>query len=351
MSKVLDNLPLIREYSGSSSGVANFPWTINGRFFNDSKGQIVRRKGFSSFNLLDKYSKGIDINPILNQYSTANLARVFLYTPVKDWGSSAWDIPSSEATIDFCHHMSDKGYQVGLTLATDNDNSKINQIKNLVNSLKGNDIINLQLEAVNEPYVKGDDDKIDPSEFKNLLSNSGFLFTSGIYNDNKRFWGQFWLDHSSRDSEWFRKGGHNLKDAWDGSGPNFPDEPKLHIPGAEDEPVKPSDIGFDTLGLYAYAASCGLMGAGATFHSESGKLSLLLSPQEEACKNMFFAGLDMFPLDSADGVYRRIDEVGAPEYARTYVVGNNSIRIKQVTSNHPESGWKNLDDYGICWTR
>lgn len=347
MTSCLDNVEQIREY-----GVNKSAWTISGKFFFQGS-SIVRRKGFSSFKLLNLYDSGKNIDSILEQYTGFNLARVFTYTPSKEWGSSAWGFPSIAGTIDFLNYMRDRGFNVGLTLATDNDRTRIDQIKTLVINLKNKEITNLQLEAVNEPFVKSETDKLDPNEFKSLLVDSGFLYTSGVYNDNRRFYGQYWLDHSSRDSEWFRKGGHSLYEAYNGGGPSNENEPALKIPGSEDEPVKPNDIGYDALGLYSYAASCGLMGAGATFHSESGKFSRLLDDNEFMCCSMFLKGLNMFPLDASsfNSTYRRIVESNQPDYARTYVVGNYSIRIKQNGTDHPESGWKPMDDYGICWTR
>lgn len=353
MTSCLDGLEQVKEFG---SNVSLSPWTTSGKFFYQD-GKIIRRKGFSSFKLLNLHEAGQDIRPILSQYPEANLARVLTYTPEKDWGKDYWDFPSNPGTSDFLDLMESLGYQVSLCLVTDNDKNRIDQIKFLVSYLKSQKHTNLQLEAVNEPYVKGDDDKLNPSLFRNLLSGSGFLYSSGVYCDNTRFYGQFWLDHSSRGNGWYSKGGHSLYEAYTGGGPNNGNEPALHMPGCEDEPIRPDQCGYDQLGLYAYAASCGLFGAGATFHSESGKLSKLLNVDEMKCKEMFFKGLDMFPLDAALQPYNgRIvepgNEQGGPtENSRTYLVGKYSIRIKQVGLEHPQAGWKSLDPYGICWTR
>ena len=110
--------------------------------------------------------------------------------------------------------------------------------------------------------------------------------------------------------------------------------------------------------LYAYAASCGLMGAGATYHCESAKFSRLLTADEIRCKDAFLRGLNVFPLDAplALSSYDRIVEPGNEEggdnqSGRTYVVGNYSIRIHQKGTSHPESGWRNLDELGIAFSR
>lgn len=241
-----------------------------------------------------------------------------------------------------------------IVLATDDDASKIEPIKEIVKYLERDDIY-LMYEAVNEPFIH---DKLNPDVFKNILSASRHLYSSGIYTNNKKFWGRYWLDHSARDAEWYRKGGHNLYEAFFGGGPSYIDEPALRIAGIEDEPIRPDQCNYDALNLYAYAASCGLMGAGATFHSESGKLSKLLNANEQNCKDAFIAGLNMFPVETAKSIgnYKRIVEPGNEEggnnqSGRTYVVENYSIRIHQKGLNHPDGSFKSLDDFGICFGR
>ena len=316
----------------------------DGKFFRRNN-EIVRVKRFTSFKLLNLFEKGNDIKPILNQFAGYNSARVFAYTPKKDWGDEAWDFPDKLATHEFMLMMGEAGFDVSLCLITDDDRAMIDKAKELISYLSVNPVSNLTLEAVNEPEVH---EKIDPTELKNALTNSPYLYSSGIYLDNKKFYGKFWLRHSPRDSQWYRKGGHELMEAWDGGGPNFPDEPSLKMPGIQDEPIKPNETGYDVKGFYEYAASCGLMGSGATFHCESGKFSRLLTQPEADCKDAFLIGLNMYPLDAANGAYRRIDE---SETGRTYVVGNYAIRIHQPGTSFPESGWNPMDDIGVCWRR
>jgi len=316
----------------------------DGKFFKRNDG-IVRIKRFSSFKLLNLFEKGNDVEPILNQFAGYNSARIFAYTPKKDWGDEAWDFPDKLATHEFMLMMGEAGFDVSLCLITDNDRAMIDKAKELISYLSVNPVNNLMLEAVNEPE---EHEKIDPSELKNALTNSPYLFSSGIYKDNKKFYGKVWLRHSPRDNEWWRKGGHELMEAWDGGGPNFPDEPSLKMPGIQDEPIKSNETGYDVKGFYEYAASCALMGAGATFHCENGKFSKLLTKPESDCMEAFLIGLNKYPLDAANGAYRRIDE---SETGRTYVVGNYAIRIHQQGYDFPETGWYPMDDIGVCWRK
>jgi hypothetical protein len=100
------------------------------------------------------------------------------------------------------------------------------------------------------------------------------------------------------------------------------------------------------------------MGSGATLHTESGKLCKPLNGNEIEHRNAFTKGMNVFPDDAPLFIhtYRRIEEPGNEvggdnTSGRTYVVGNYSVRIHQKGNKHPENGWKNLDDFGIAFSR
>lgn len=337
------NYQLIREYNTVSMS----PWTLTSRIFL-CDGKPITWKGFSAFRLADLYSRGINISPYLSYFKKYNIARTWTSVPWDD----GWDFPTNQAMYDYIKFMGNKGYKVELTLCMDDYPQRVEQSRELINYLKTNRVDNLFLEAVNEPGIHN---KLDPSLFKEMLENSGYPYTSGIYLDNKIFYGLYWVDHSARDAEWFRKGGHNLYEANQaGGGPNYKDEPALHIPSVEDEPGKFQDVGFDLLGIYAYAASCVLLGAGGTVHFESGKHCTIPGAEDQQWIDYFSRGLDIFPAGTWNGSYRRIEEPGnepggPTHYARTYCTDQYSIRIKQEGLNHPETGWIALDNHGICW--
>lgn len=324
-----------------------YPIGIDGTLFHDVNRLPIPIKGFTSFQLLDKYAKGQDIRPILNAYEGFNTIRVFLYTPVAFWGDTAWGIPTNDETLDFIHFLDDNSFSLFLTLGTDNDASLVSRIKDLIKFLSGRGLKNLIIELVNEP---GQHDKYDPQIFKSDIEATDLIFSSGIYEDNRKFFGRVWSDHPSSD-QWWRRG-HNLMEAKNGGGPNYPDEPALHIPCFGGELARPDQTAYDFMGYYMYAASCVMFGCGGVFHSQSGKYSNPLTSDEANCKDWYLKGLNVFPTNlSSVGGYRHIVENDEPDGSRTYVMGNYSLRIKQKGINHPESGWKPLDSFGIAWVR
>lgn len=340
-------------FGGASLPKSNLaPWVAKDRLFYSENKPIVH-KGFSAFCLIDKFAQGYNISEWLKQFDGYNIARNFTYVG-KGWGDKAWNFPSNEVVIEYLRFIKSLGFNSKITLCTDSDTNRIDQINSLVEFLKKEKPTNLLLEAVNEPYIEYDGglyDKLDPQIFKKLLANSGFLYSSGVYANSHKFYGTYLTDHSARDNKWYSVGGHSLKEFYDGGGPNDPSEPAWKIPRVEDEPIKPEETGYDYLGLYSYAASCVLMGSGATFHSTPGKFCDMLGPKDIECKDYFLKGLNVFPADASYGSYDRIIEDGQHEDSRTYVVGNYSIRIKQKGLEHPQQGWKPLDEYGICWIR
>lgn len=334
--------------------VQPYPYTINGRLFADKDGTPVSVKGYTAFNLLDLFSKGHDIRPIIEDFPGYNLARVFLYTPVSDWKENAWDIPSNDEVLDFLQFMEDNSHSVLLCLITDGDSTKLPRIKDLIAYLSGRGLKNLILQAVNEPNAH---DKLDPQLLKSALEVTDIPYSSGEYSDNTKFYGKIWTDHSARSSDWWRKG-HNLYEATiTGKGPNNPSEPKLNIPGIEDEPIRPDQCGYDFLGMYMYAASCVMFGAGAVFHCQSMELCEPMTSDEVNCCEWFLKGLNVFPSNASLGPYGRIvepgNEPGGPtENSRTYIMGQYSLRIKQKGTTHPEGNkWRPLDTFGIAWVR
>jgi len=335
------NFGTIRKYGGSNS-VGQWDRTDKVFLFN---GNPVTWKGFSAFRLLNLFERGQDIRPYLSYFNDYNVARVWTSVTWND----GWDFPTNQATYDFLRFLRSLGYNVELTLCTDAREDRVDQAKALVSYLNNTNIDNLFLEAVNEPFIH---DKLDPAKFKNLLTSTRFLYTSGVYTDTHKHYGKYWVDHSSRDyPSGVSKGGHNLYEGNVGGGPNDPSEPALRMPCVQDEPFKPTEFAYDYFAAYQYAASCVLLGAGATVHFESGKQCITPDQQELYWIDFFRSGLNVFPAGAWDGSYRRIVEDGQLDYARTYCTNRHSIRIKQKGNKHPEPGWFPLDAYGICWER
>ena len=98
----------------------------------------------------------------------------------------------------------------------------------------------------------------------------------------------------------------------------------------------------------AYFGTCALLGAGATFHSETGKFGLPPTDEERVLAAAALEGLNAFPANAPLANYTRPNDSSL----RTYVMGNYSVRIRPTTPTHPGgSGWKRIGSSPILWQR
>jgi hypothetical protein len=340
MTTCLDNLSSIQTYGGSSTIESLY---IDSFLIKTESGKEFVYKGFSGFKALNDLSKGVDLTPLFNYFNEENVIRIFNYTPVADWGTNAWDVPSINTIRDFIKLCEQNGKHVAMNLLTDDSPTRVLEAINIVNQLAGDKFPNLMLQIGNKPFTHKN---INCLALKDACEKSGYIYSSGIYEDNTKFFGQIWLDHSARDNEWPRKA-KNLIDAYNGGGPNNPAEPKLIMPCIEDEPIRPDECGYNELDFYAYAAICRACGNGATFHYNGGKVNQLPDANDTKCLVAFRKGLNIF--SSTSRAYRRIDELG--QTLRTYVFGPNMIRVRPLNKTAPETGWNSLDDFGVCFSR
>lgn len=345
MTTCLDNLPSLRGYSGGGGGSV-LPLTVGGIFFRKSDNTIHRYKGVTGFRLCNLFELGQDIDKFLSTFNRSNTVRIFWYTPQKEWGDKYWDLPTATDLIAFHNYVEGKGFYVENTCATDNDTSKVPGIKNLITILNQANLPNVLYEAVNEPYVKGPDDKLDPAIFKNLLNASPYPYTSGIYQYEflDKFYGKYAVDHSPRDADWPRK----AKDLEDYVG-------QFKIPAIQDEPIKPNDAGFNVLDYYTYGAASGLFGSGCLFHYLAGEFGQLPASNELDCYNAMMDGLDIFPLDACLGQYEHLrdmekcDANGDPTTClRVFRKGSYAIIIRNKSVVIP-SNWQPLDSFQVCF--
>lgn len=318
------------------------PLALGGKFFTAAD-EPWRWKGASQFALCHNYSRGDDITPVLRAYEGYNLLRVWNYVPVKDWGARAWDANTPDEWITFLRFVAGWGFYVELTLLTDDDPVRIPQARELVNRLSTAQPrpVNLVIEIGNEPQVNKN---INTRALKADLDTSGFLYASG--DSSAQAFGSYGTLHTARDSEWPRRA-HDLLEYWNGGGPDFPTDPAHKCPAIADEPIRPDQSGYVETDYRAYAGACALLGAGMTFHSETGKYGLPPTPDEARCATASLAALDAFPADAPNGPYSRPVE----NSLRTYVVGPYMVRIRPTTPNAPEPGWTPLDADGILWRR
>jgi hypothetical protein len=337
--------PRATPYAGGGVAGVDGPLSTSGRIFLQA-GQPWRWKGVSSFALLDRFAKGEDISDVFRAYAGYNLLRVWPYVPRADWGAAAWDSPSPDVVVAFVRRCEQAGFYVELTLLTDDDPARIEPAKALLRSLSKADLRSLVIETSNEPTTHK---SIDTHTLKAALDASGFLYSSGDYEDSSRFFGSFLTAHTGRDNEWPRRA-HDLLEFYQGGGPNAPSDPAHKVPIVADEPIRPDQAGFNAADFRAYFGAVALLGAGGTVHTETGKHGLPPTAEEARIVAVVLEALNAFPADAPNGSYRRLDEGG--KSLRTYVIGERAmVRIRPTTKDAPEAGWTAIDDDGVLWKR
>lgn len=331
-------------------------WHIHSsnKVFRFADGSPVRYRGFSSFRLLDNWSRGEDIRPLLRVYEHCNIARVWPYVP---WDVQGWDAPPNHRIIDFIKFMNDMGKKVELTLLTDDNPRRFPWAETLIDHLADAHLPNLLLEIGNEPLIHKN---IPVERFYQRCIDSGYLWASGMYEqeaqEQNRLKGAYGCAHTPRTQDFARRG-HDLMEYWDGSGPDVR-HVAAQFPWVGDEPIRPDEVvdppdpafGSKALQYRMYGGVCALLGAGATFHCASGRQALIPSDLEKSCLREMLTGLLAFPAEAATLGYNRVVEPGQHPQARTYVMGDKyMVRVWQ-TGGVPD-GFTALDAEGILCVR
>ena len=300
-----------------------------------------RWKGVTAFGLMNRFAKGENIDPFLDAFEGFNVLRVFYYV---DWPGTGWGIPTDDAVHRFLDYVGARGFHVELVLLT-----------GLKGQHEAQDIVthcftefgrheNLFIEEVNEPGVH---DKVDPKILTEPLTP--VVWTDGLTVAGHE--GLYLTPHTPRDSEWARRA-HDLLEYYSGGGPGSPSDPAFHEPAVADEPAKKEDVPAATwdVDFLFYFGACSLLGAGATFHFESGKYGHEPTEEELRLAKLALFALDAFPPDAPLGAYRRIDEKG--NTSRTYVIGERyMVRGQPKTLTAPEPGWQSLEPLGVLWKK
>lgn len=316
----------------------------DGRIWRDFHNVPWRYKGVSAFKLLDRFARGEDIHPFLQAYQGYNVLRVWPYVPAKDWGANAWDVQPVDVTKRFIAFVGNLGWTVELTLLTDDDPARLSWAKGFVPQLvTGGRPQNLIVEIGNEPTTHKN---IDTKALKSTMDASGLVYASGNYEKSELAFGKYGVAHTARDSEWPRRA-HDLMEYYNGGGPNAPSDPAHRYPWVADEPAKLQDVSGDRPNDWrAYFGACALLGAGATFHSETGKFAQLPTAEESNLAACALEGLNAYPADAPNGPYSRPVE----DSLRTYVVGNYMVRVRPTTHS-PGSGWVRIGASDIFWKK
>lgn len=338
MSSVLDNLPVIREYGSLPVELLH----ADGRLIRRESGKIFQCRGVTGFPLIDHFSKGIDIDSFIDYFSSlgANVLRVFWYTPVKDWGTNAWNLPSPDDLVAFHKYVGSRGWYVENVSLTDDNIAFLSDIRKLILALKLSGLKNALGEAKNEAYVH---DNLNPDVLRSAWEDTPYLYASGINpQDNSGWIGKYITYHTPREPEEVR----TSKDSEEICS-------SYKVPAVADEPSRPDQNFMNPLDYYTYAALANLMGSGATFHFESAKLGNMPNDYEKQCAQMFYRGLGLYPLDAQLGTYehlRDMEEVtsdGTPTTClRVFRKGQYAIIIRNKSIKIP-GNWIPLDSYNV----
>jgi hypothetical protein len=299
--------------------------TISGQIFYQD-GHPWRWKGITAFGLAHRYCAGEDIEPFLTAAKGFNLLRVFLYV---EWPDTGWTAPEDECLRRFTDMAGHRGFYVELTLLT--GVKPIDQAQSLVTHYFTllDDQPNVLIELVNEPHLYG---KPDTSQLA-VPVDTHLLWTSGDYDPADRMHGKYGVAHTPRDNEWPRKA-HDLFEYFHGGGPGTPADPPHAFPIVADEPQRPDQAGYVAADFAAYFGVSSLLGAGGTFHFESGKYGKPPTPQEADCAAAALKALDFYPADAPLGGYSHdVPDEQATGSLRSYKVGPYKVRVRPTNGD------------------
>ena len=330
----------------------------DGRIFRAPDGSALRYKGVTAFKLCRLFTDGggAAIDGFLAAYNGFNVLRVWDYVTWKDTG---WESCTAAQWKAFLAYVALKGFNVELTLLTNDDSARIEPAKNLVRELaQAPRPTNLLIEIGNEPETHK---HIDTKALQGTCETSGFLYASGNYEScgdkdhpcSKAF-GKYGCAHTPRDDQWSRKS-HDLMEYYNGKGPHYITEPARPYPWVADEPAKMQDVQPPAGTAHwtwaddwrAYFGAASLLGAGATFHSESGKYGQVPTAAERPLIAAALEGLNAFPADAPNGPYSRPSD----KSLRTYIVGANMVRVRPENGTPPQSGWSRVGPSDVLWRR
>jgi hypothetical protein len=320
-----------------------------GKIFRDAANTPWRYKGVSGFKLGNIFETGGDIRPFLDAYRGFNVIRVWAYT---DWAGTGWARPSSVTAVqDFLAFVANySGHLIEYTYVTNDSAEAHDWASGFVQQLYAGPRPRMFNEIRNEPQTHSQ--TISTKRCKPAFDASGAVYASGNYEHSENAFGPYLVAHTQRDSEWPRRC-HDLLEYFTGKGPHNANEPAHKVPCVADEPAKTEDVAPPKAPLTkaddwrAYFGGCALLGAGATFHSETGKWGLPPTAEEAALAAAALEGLDAFPADAPLGNYSRPSDSSL----RTYIVGNYSVRIRPTTDKHPVSGFTRIGASNILWRR
>lgn len=301
-----------------------------GQYFRLETGERFTVIGASDFNLLARYIAGEDIRPILQQRKDAgfNLLRVFTVYDICPDGNGCQAIGRLAPTEvlyssipPFMGLLARYGLYAELVAFTGpygfmpTDDAKVRHWEALIATVPG--VSNVVLEMVNE-YDHPANAGLPLGRLRR--PPPGIVASHGSATQDQTPLLPVWDYATYRPGsgpEWMRKVAHNgMEDVAD----------KYGVPTVANETTRFPDNDSNPDHAFDAAAGAALLSAGATFHSVSGKASVLWQGVELAAAQAWAAGARSVPLACQGQPYSRPDD---PAFLRVYRRGACEVRIRR----------------------
>lgn len=267
----------------------------------------------SDFNILNRFSAGEDIAPILSQRQEIgfNCLRVWTAYSIDRIGRL---VPHERPNLydcipEFLQHAANHNLYVEFTAGTgpwlgifNNEDEKIIHWNNLVSAVRGHS--NASLEMINE----ADNGPNKPWPIDRCVRPNDILSSHGsniIDNDPVEPVWDIAGFHPGPDP---RKVGHNAMERAD----------KFRIPIWSGETVRYPDNNSSPRNARDAARAAALLCAGSCFHSVRGKTSELWDGIEEICARAWVGGAKEVPLEFQAGAYRHRTDLESATIVRAY---------------------------------
>ncbi len=299
---------------------------VNGGVFSFQDGKRWTWIGASSFDLYRQFlvDEG-SITPVVAQLRSLgfNVVRVFgsfagvlgRFVPFDGGDRYYTQLPK------FADALARQGMYLELTVFADTTQWQTDRVGQIAHWDRVRSAVadrsNVFLEAVNEA-----DQPINLTAALDLFTMPNTVNSSHGSNGSQAqpvtpFW-HYLTFHTNGASEWWRKAGHNCQEI----------DPR---PCVADENTRPDQDG-NFVHFYDAAAGAALLAAGSTFHSQSGKASVLLTGADLTAARQWVLGALSVPLACQAGAYKHRQDLEVPGILRAYQRGDDVaciVRIRQ----------------------
>lgn len=299
-----------------------------GQYFQLETGARFTWIGASSFNLLNRFRHGEDIEPVLQQLQDLgfNAVRVFTVYDICATGQGCQAIGRSEPTADlyaavpaFSRALARHGLYAELVAFTGpypffaSEDAMVQHWEALIAAARG--LSNLTLELVNE----ADHPANAGVPLERMRRPEGVIASHGSCTQDQEPVSPPWdyATYRPAGGEWQRKVGHNaweVAEAW-------------QVPVISNETVRIPDNERNADHVFDAAAGATLFVAGAVFHSVSGKAASLLSAEEAALARAWVSGAQAVPLACQGQPYRHLDD---GPFLRVYQRGSDPACVVRI---------------------